>query len=195
MTSRLNLKTSKSSKMEIGMPYNIKHELHIAVDQLNQVLEMLPETYKNYIDQTIITSPVKYGQAPDFKLTKNFQTPDIKRSKSYKKYTNTISTSKSLHNSPSTTHINQDTSTFTNSNTLTDLNLNISQIGSQSILFDINDILGTKKLSTRADSIDDSILESDSEYFLDINVDLDMVDLAFSDDNLSYYQNNNETYP
>ncbi|PVV04219.1 hypothetical protein BB560_001285 [Smittium megazygosporum] len=46
------MKYLKSSKMEIGLPYNTKHELHIGVDEINKALELLPETCKQYIEDS-----------------------------------------------------------------------------------------------------------------------------------------------
>ncbi|PVZ97884.1 hypothetical protein BB558_006144 [Smittium angustum] len=34
----------------IGTPFNLKHNLHIEIDQLDQVLELLPKDWRNYIE-------------------------------------------------------------------------------------------------------------------------------------------------
>ncbi|OLY82746.1 Serine/threonine-protein kinase pakC [Smittium mucronatum] len=49
-----NLKGDKrrwKSIQNVGSPYNLKHDLHIQVDQLNQLIDLLPEEWRTYINQ------------------------------------------------------------------------------------------------------------------------------------------------
>ncbi|OMH83613.1 Serine/threonine-protein kinase pakC [Zancudomyces culisetae] len=96
----------KSAKqvLNIGSPYSIRHDLHIEVDQIEQILSALPNEYWNYVGKTKNKSTDDDVKDENLNVDGRFLVNDkILQKKNY-----TLEDIKSLRGLPTSNEINED---------------------------------------------------------------------------------------